>query len=76
MLRYLRSDQFTDFDCEPLKSGGNGAIHGAVWKRPSPSLHSLEPTELSLPVVLKQILPEFGETAGVKKILREVSPPT
>ena len=77
MLRYVPPDQFLHVDTEVLGEGQNGAVYGAIWKRPEPFLYSVK-AETSfvgsgLPVVLKKVKPKSGNSGHIRKFLREVS---
>jgi hypothetical protein len=72
VLRYIHPEQLSDFTPKPLGSGSFGAVYGALWKKPTGFLHSMQHNENPLAVVVKHILPEFDKTEAIKKILYEV----
>jgi hypothetical protein len=76
MLRYIPPEQFLEVDSECLGEGQNGAVFGAILKRPKPVLCAMQAYETpfdgrGLPVVLKRIKP--GNPSRSHNILREVS---
>lgn len=72
MLRYIHPEQLTNFTPKPLGSGTFGEVYGALWRKPTAFLHSMQHNENSLAVVVKHILPEFDRKEAIEKILHEV----
>jgi hypothetical protein len=74
MLRYIPPEQFIHVDPECLGQGQNGAVYGAIWKRPEPVLCAIRALEIQskgreLPVVMKRVKPK---SSNLTRMLHEV----
>jgi serine/threonine protein kinase len=77
LLYYIQPAYFLSIDAEVLGKGQNGAVYGAILRRPKPVLCATLALESSfegpgLPVVLKRIKPKSGDSRRISAILREV----
>jgi hypothetical protein len=73
-LRIIPESQLSDLSWdEPIGRGENGAVYGAIWRKPSGHLATTGFQEAEIPVVLKEVIPRSGVLIDpLKKLLKEV----
>lgn len=74
-LRVIPEDQLFDISWDrPLGKGENGAVYGAMWRKPVGHLATLRTGMQEMHIVLKDVLPRIGASRDpFKKLIREVS---
>jgi hypothetical protein len=73
-LRVIPESQLFDVSWdEPIGTGENGAVYGAMWRKPPGHLATSKTHETELPIVLKEVIPRCGVSIDpVKKLIKEV----
>jgi hypothetical protein len=74
-LRVIPENQLVDISWDqPIGRGENGAVYGAIWRKPVGHLATMRTGEQEIQIVLKDVLPHIRTSQDpFKKLIKEVS---